>query len=935
MGFMDRMRHFSRLATKAWREVMTREDEEDEGEEEEDDDQEEQGSQQHRRRRRRRRGRSRLMVNPQHHLRSPSVGSLNTTGSSLGNLSDVLLLGDEETNNTGGGEEEEWDESHPLHHPRTSDPETGFWLGGRRGDGGSPSHGGLSEPLLDSTATANTASNPPVLLHHAPAPPSPTRLRARTHSASSTALLSPATRQRVRSWIRKAGNYLAYATLLCMLCLVPTVVYHQGFQHRHLDSAAFRSAGVMAAGTVILSLRLVYLHLTHWYMPSVQKYVVRILWMVPLYAVQSWLSLGIHEMRLYIDTLRDYYEAFVIASFVYYLIELLGGQDALCQILKAKAMVQPDDSSQPRRPLLSNTIHTSEPVEDGLDDDEEEEDEEEEEENPDSHLGRHSFPLSLILDEWEMGEEFMLNCKHGVLQYVVFKSISAFITFICESAGVYGEGKFSWFNAYPYLCFFQNVSVMYALYCLVLLFSAVSDELRYPINWRPLGKFLCIKGVVFFTWWQGVVIFYLKDHGWIKEMGTWSSEQVANGLIDYCVVIEMVGFAIAHSYTFTYKEYLPSAIPLEFRRTNTNTACNTTTTHNTETRNSPAVTYSNVAMTPSGQPQPGSSLKYAVAHVMQDEEGDENQQLFASATVLGVLTTPSTISLETSKSQDHGGGGATSDGSGTSTDRANTRSPNETATNSNNNQQHENDHEQQDGQDSPWLHSPSLSPQSRRIVTSTYHPPATLDRPMDFRDAFWSSTVPKETLQDIQAQLQQGGALRPRVFSLPKVRVRTRTRSHDNSSQGTDNIVGSTSTTDATTTTTTTTEGAIATPHSSTSTLAEQEESGDDLEDEQQQQREEEAKNDVIVPQTEEEQEDESTTTKCNPSSVDATLEEQKMEATQDGDNNTNVVTEEEAESGLHPASSSSSSSPQDGASPAMDPTIENKDNDNENESAE
>ena len=55
------------------------------------------------------------------------------------------------------------------------------------------------------------------------------------------------------------------------------------------------------------------LHLKNYYMPQVQKFVVRILWMVPLYSVQSWMSLRFHESSLYIETLRDMYEAYVLA----------------------------------------------------------------------------------------------------------------------------------------------------------------------------------------------------------------------------------------------------------------------------------------------------------------------------------------------------------------------------------------------------------------------------------------------------------------------------------------------------------------------------------------------------------------------------------------------------------------------------------------------
>jgi hypothetical protein len=317
------------------------------------------------------------------------------------------------------------------------------------------------------------------------------------------------------NFMRKIGHLVGTVTILAMMILVPSVIIHAASQKR-TDLAAFNSAAVMVIGTVILSVRLVYLHLTHWYMPDCQKYVVRILWMVPLYSVQSWLSLIFREARIYIDSIRDLYEAYVIASFVYYLIELLGGQDALVRTLERKRTTNP-------------------------------------------HLGEHSFPLNLVLQPWELGMEFMLQCKHGVLQYVVVKTIATILTFFFQSIGRFGEGEFNWTTAYPYLILVMNTSVMYALYSLVKIFHAIKDELCSPINWRPLGKFLCVKGVVFFTWWQGVVIYYLRAHGVIGDFGTWKADEVANGLIDYCVCIEMVFFAIAHSYTFSYKEYMPSS----------------------------------------------------------------------------------------------------------------------------------------------------------------------------------------------------------------------------------------------------------------------------------------------------------------------------------------------------------------------------------------
>lgn len=163
-------------------------------------------------------------------------------------------------------------------------------------------------------------------------------------------------RQAARRMLRTVGDYLAYGTLLTMFICFPMVLY-RALSNRNLDLAAWNSAGVMVCGTLILSLRQVYLHLTHWYMPEVQKYVVRILVMAPIYSIQSWLSLRFHESRLYMDSIRDLYEAFVIASFVYYLIELLGGQEALIQILLQKREAG-------------------------------------------STLGHHPFPLRLILQPW-------------------------------------------------------------------------------------------------------------------------------------------------------------------------------------------------------------------------------------------------------------------------------------------------------------------------------------------------------------------------------------------------------------------------------------------------------------------------------------------------------------------------------------------------------
>lgn len=419
----------------------------------------------------------------------------------------------------------------------------------------------------------------------------------------------------LRRLMRYIGGYVASITLLAMILIVPLVTYRALSQNK-VKIAALHSSGVMMIGTLILSARLIYLHLSHWYMPGVQKYVVRIILMVPIYAFQSWLSLCFIHARIYIDAIREFYEAFVIASFVYYIIELIGGEDALVSILRQKTRDDPE------------LAH---------------------------HIRNHTFPLNYVLLPWELGVDFMLQCKHGVLQYVVAKAGFTCLTYILQSLNMYGEGKFSWTSPYPYLAFSMNISVMYALYCLVKLYHAVQDELRHPINWHPLGKFLCIKGVVFFTWWQGVLIFYLKAEGVIDDVGSLTGDEVANFLIDYCICVEMVGFAIAHSFTFTYQEYLPSRLE----------------------------------------------------DIMGGYEQVQQQ-------------------LPSSNNDANNG------------------------------------------------------PEENHPPPETYHPPEMLQRPMNFKEAFWSSTVPTDTIQDIrQMRLVEGGAISLQGFRRSSSQTRTDVEQQD------------------------------------------------------------------------------------------------------------------------------------------------------------
>ena len=67
------------------------------------------------------------------------------------------------------------------------------------------------------------------------------------------------------------------------------------------------------------------MHLSRYTQPAHQRYIIRILFMVPVYAVCSWISLLDRSAGIYLDTLRDCYESWVIYNFLALCLAYVGG----------------------------------------------------------------------------------------------------------------------------------------------------------------------------------------------------------------------------------------------------------------------------------------------------------------------------------------------------------------------------------------------------------------------------------------------------------------------------------------------------------------------------------------------------------------------------------------------------------------------------------
>jgi hypothetical protein len=69
---------------------------------------------------------------------------------------------------------------------------------------------------------------------------------------------------------------------------------------------------------------------------------------------------------------------------------------------------------------------------------------------------------------------------------------------------------------------------------------------------RPFAKFLCIKGVVFMTFWQGLAITILAG---TTDVGGADSTEWASSAQNFLICLEMLLFSIAHFYCFPTYEW--------------------------------------------------------------------------------------------------------------------------------------------------------------------------------------------------------------------------------------------------------------------------------------------------------------------------------------------------------------------------------------------
>ncbi|KAK3391045.1 organic solute transporter Ostalpha-domain-containing protein [Podospora didyma] len=269
-------------------------------------------------------------------------------------------------------------------------------------------------------------------------------------------------------------------------------------------------AGVASLVATLISVVSIWLQTKNYRKPLLQRYVVRILLMVPIYSIASWTSMVSQVAAEVLDPIRDIYEAFTIYTFFQLLINYLSGERALIIMM-----------------------HGREPV-------------------------HHLWPLNHVLPRVDISDPYtFLAIKRGILQYAWLKPALALAAVIMKATKTYHEGVIALNSGYLWSGLIYNASVTISLYSLGLFWVCMNEDLK---PFRPMPKFLCVKLVIFASYWQGFFLSILVWLGAIPYVGDYTPDNLAVAIQDFLICIEMPGFAIAHWYAFSWHDFADNRI---------------------------------------------------------------------------------------------------------------------------------------------------------------------------------------------------------------------------------------------------------------------------------------------------------------------------------------------------------------------------------------
>ncbi|KAG7897312.1 hypothetical protein KL935_005268 [Ogataea polymorpha] len=264
--------------------------------------------------------------------------------------------------------------------------------------------------------------------------------------------------------------------------------------------------GTTSLTSLMISTLAIYLQSSNFRKPFEQRLIIRILLIVPLFAITCFVTLINPSIGNIIEPIREIYEALVIYTFYKLLVYMLGGE----------------------REIIQHSF--------------------------DKPKTNHPFPANIIFCPIDFSNpSHFLLVKRCILQYVWVKPLLYLVIIVGSIAGIYDSSDISWGSLYTWTGIAYNVSVTISLYYLAMFWKCLYSELK---KFSPWGKFMCVKLIIFASYWQGLMLDVMTWAGLISQkspsdLANLTGSQIQNALL----CCEMIFFALLHWRSFPYTDF--------------------------------------------------------------------------------------------------------------------------------------------------------------------------------------------------------------------------------------------------------------------------------------------------------------------------------------------------------------------------------------------
>ncbi|KAJ1543536.1 hypothetical protein HK405_009246 [Cladochytrium tenue] len=279
--------------------------------------------------------------------------------------------------------------------------------------------------------------------------------------------------------------------------------------------------GFLALFAVVVSLSLIGLHLANFSRPALQRHVVRILFMVPSYAICAFVSYRFPSASIYINVYRDCCkeplhpllhltlqrpptdEGFAVYSFF---------NLCLCYLGRTWEEQRASVRGNPRR-----------------------------------------FPPPLCCAFYDpRGPNFLVFCKLGIVQLVLVRIFTSSFTVYAELEGIYCPESMSPQFGHFWAVLLNSIGMGLSMFTLLTFYLAVHEDLP---GGRPVYQFLSIKYVLFVSYIQTMVLQALVAAGRIRGDTRWTAAELVNAVASSLTCLEMAVAAVLNVAAFPPAEF--------------------------------------------------------------------------------------------------------------------------------------------------------------------------------------------------------------------------------------------------------------------------------------------------------------------------------------------------------------------------------------------